>query len=262
MHGPSGVRLATNKIRSVLANEHPTHFIRADIKSFYSSIVHHKLIKDIKKHYDDDKLVTMLVNVINNPIDTPEGFINPVKGIPLRGPLSQFFSALYLKKLDCAFERMNLHDVRYQDDILILCQSKRQLNRARRMLMDVLQECFCCLAHRKTRYGQIEAGFHFLGISYAPTQPAHSTNEPIRSEEQISSPTKESASTDMSGEGKSVTYKSCVPFRITPHARTLRRAREQVKCMVIDEVSLPEIRHSFDVSAKLQRSLASRNLLK
>jgi hypothetical protein len=42
----------------------------------------------------------MLKEVITNSIETPRGYKNPVTGIALRGSLSQFFSAIYLKPLD------------------------------------------------------------------------------------------------------------------------------------------------------------------
>lgn len=54
-------------------------------------------------HYHDPKLNLMLERIIVNPIETPRGYKNPDKGIALRGPLSQFFSGLYLKPLDDAF---------------------------------------------------------------------------------------------------------------------------------------------------------------
>lgn len=46
----------------------------------------------------------MLENIVKNPIETPRGYKNPDNGIALRGPLSQFFSALYLKPSDDAFD--------------------------------------------------------------------------------------------------------------------------------------------------------------
>src|SRR3990167_9111891 len=110
LDGPTGVKNATQKIREVLQKEQPKYFIRADIKSFYKSIPHHKLIQDIKKYYDDQKLIGMLENVIKNPIDSPYGYKNPDHGITLRRPLSQFFSGIYLKPLDDAF---NNADVTY-----------------------------------------------------------------------------------------------------------------------------------------------------
>jgi len=86
--------------------ENQKYFIRTDIRSFYKSIPHYKLIQDVKNYYDDPKLIAMLTNIIKNPIDTPYGYKNPDFGIALRGPLSQFFSGIYLKPLDDALSKM------------------------------------------------------------------------------------------------------------------------------------------------------------
>ena len=94
MHGPSGVQLATEKIRETLAMEHYKYIIRADIKSYYKSIQHHVLIEDIKRYYSDAKVQLMLEQIIRNPIETPRGYKNPDNGIALRGPLSQFDSLM------------------------------------------------------------------------------------------------------------------------------------------------------------------------
>src|SRR3990167_530190 len=170
LHGPTGVKYATQRIRQVLQEEMPNYIIRADIRSFYKSILHHKLIQEIKKYYDDPKLQAMLENIITNPIETSRGYKNPIHGIALRGPLSQFFSGIYLKPLDDAFDNMNVTYLRYQDDILVLCKTKRQLNRCWRKILDILHERRLSLSHRKTRKGKVSSGFHFLGVYYSPTQ--------------------------------------------------------------------------------------------
>jgi retron-type reverse transcriptase len=173
--GPTGVKYATERVRQVLQDDKPQFFLRADIRSFYRSIPHFKLIADIKKYYDDPKLLAMLENVITNPIDTPRGIKNPDHGIALRGPLSQFFSGLYLKPLDDAFLGVDATYIRFQDDLLILCKSKRQLNRYRRRMMEVLHERKLSLSRKKSRMGSINNSFHFLGIQYSPTQTENTT---------------------------------------------------------------------------------------
>ncbi len=171
IHGPNGVKLATQRIRQVLQDTKPNYLIRADIKSFYKSIPHYKLLQDIREIYDDPKVLAMLEKVITNPIETPRGYKNGGSGIALRGPLSQFFSAIYLKPLDDAFTAMDVTYIRYQDDIIILCKTKRQLSRCRRRLMTILQERRLTLSRKKSRMGCIKKGFHFLGIDYPGTQP-------------------------------------------------------------------------------------------
>jgi len=176
LHGPTGVKYATQRIRQVLEDEKPRYIIRADIKSFYKSIPHYKLIQDVKKYYDDPKVQNMLQNIITNPIETPKGFKNASTGIALRGPLSQFFSGIYLKPLDDAFEKMSVTYIRYQDDILVLCKTKRPLNRCRRRMMEILRERHLSLSRKKSRIGSIQSGFHFLGVHYLPTQTEDNTN--------------------------------------------------------------------------------------
>ncbi len=176
LHGPSGVRLATQRIRQVLLDQNPKYIIRADIKSFYKSIPHHQLVQDIKQHYDDEKVQAMLEQIIINPIETPRGYKNADHGIALRGPLSQFFSGIYLKPLDDAFNEMDVTYLRYQDDVLILCHTQRQLNRCKRQMMAVLKERRLSLSRKKTRIGRIDRGFHFLGIHYPGTQTPDNIN--------------------------------------------------------------------------------------
>jgi hypothetical protein len=81
LHGPTGVKYATQRIRQVLQDMNPQYLLRIDIKSFYKSIPHFKLLGDLKKYYDDPKLLAMLENIIKNPIETPRGYKNPDMGL-------------------------------------------------------------------------------------------------------------------------------------------------------------------------------------
>ena len=173
-HWPTSI--CKNKYKKRSANpSHEIHFLAREIDAWLpksiQSIPHHKLIQDIKKYYDDPKVQAMLEEVITNPIETPRGYKNPTTGIALRGPLSQFFSAIYLKPLDDALSQMDIVYIRYQDDLIALCKSKRQLNRCRRKMMEILHERHLKLSRKKSRIGSISKGFHFLGIDYPGTQP-------------------------------------------------------------------------------------------
>jgi retron-type reverse transcriptase len=112
----------------------------------------------------------MLEPIITNPIETANGYKNPDHGISLRGPLSQFFSTLFLKPLDNTYDKMDVAYIRYQDDLIVQCQSERQLKRAKQHMLTVLKERRLGLSSKKTRVGSIHHGFHFLGMNYLGTQ--------------------------------------------------------------------------------------------
>lgn len=245
LYGPNGVRLATQRIKDALATQKPQYIIRADIRSYYKSIRHHLLLQDIKRYYSDPHVQLMLENIIKNPIETPQGYNNPDYGIALRGPLSPFFSALYLKSLDDSFDTMDVTYICYQDDIIILCQTKRQLERCKQRLMVILKERRLGLSRKKTRIGSIDKGFHFLGINYLETQPPGGTNGTQTLSESATQVNPEHLLAAMvGGEDSSTIAEHSVSEqkRIVPHARTLRNAREQVKQMVASGVSLQRIK--------------------
>jgi RNA-directed DNA polymerase len=183
LNGPHGVKLATSQLQEALEDGQYTFVMRLDIKSYYKSIQHHLLIKDVEQYFDDPKIRMMLTNIIKNPIDTPRGTINPDNGIPLRGPLSQLFGALFLKSLDDVFNQSEVFYLRYQDDVVILCKSQRQLNRCKQKVMKILAERRLALSRKKTRIGLISQGFHFLGIHYLQTQPQDNTGHTIACED-------------------------------------------------------------------------------
>lgn len=122
----------------------------------------------------------MLINIIKNPIDTEKGTINPDSGIPIRGPLSHLFSALYLKPLDVAFSKVDVHYARYNDDILCLCKSKRQYIRAKRIVNNILYQRKLTLSKKKSKLGHISKGFHFLGFTYSLAQTVDKVSDNIK----------------------------------------------------------------------------------
>lgn len=125
---------------------------------------------------------------------------------------------------------MDVTYIRYQDDILILCPTKRSLYRCKRRMMNVLQERRLSLSRKKTCIGSIEKGFHFLGIHYPGTRPLDNTN--------MTQVDFAHNSNSLGGEAVSaIGEHSPALTQIVPHARTLRKAREQVQQMVKSGVS-------------------------
>ena len=109
--------------------------------------------------------------IVHNVIDRGGGIETPYQGLPCKSSLSSFFAALYLKPLDLLFEeRSDVLYLRYNDDILILCQTRRQFVKVKKKLARVLKQLRLKLSPTKTRMGKLHQGFHFLGIDYQVAQ--------------------------------------------------------------------------------------------
>ena len=57
---------------------------------------------------------------------------------------------IFLKKLDDAYKNMDVQYLRFQDDILVLCQTQQQLNRCKKRMMKVLRERGLSLSRKKS----------------------------------------------------------------------------------------------------------------
>jgi retron-type reverse transcriptase len=168
LKGPNGVKNALRYIQNALNTDKFHYAIRADIKSYYASIDHGILICQVNEHFHDPKVKHYLDHVITTAVDDGGDVFIPEKGIPRRSSLSPFFGALYLSPVDRAFlMRKGIVYARYMDDIIILCQTKKQYHRARKILFAILRQLKLVLSPRKTWMGALKKGFHFLGANFA-----------------------------------------------------------------------------------------------
>ena len=132
LNGPGVIKNLTHKITDALETGNYRYIIRTDIKSYYASIDHSLLQQMIHSHFNDQRVVRYVCDWISTPIDRGGWYEQPKKGISIRSSISSFLAALYLKPLDQAFEhRVGVFYCRYNDDMLILCHTKRQYARAK-----------------------------------------------------------------------------------------------------------------------------------
>ena len=152
--------------------------------------------------------------------------------------------------------------------LLIFCKTKRQLNRCRRRMMEVLHERHLTLSRKKSRMGRVDEGFHFLGVDY----PAVSTdkkdlcveNKKEATTQQTNFLENDVLETQPQDNTTVVTLVNAIsthelmgihytpppppqhsqqkPLCNKPHARTLRHARERVRFMILDGHSIQYIR--------------------
>ncbi len=180
LKGPSTIKTITQKTYQALSDRSYRRFCRLDIASYYASINHDILIKQIKSSFDDPLLIHYLSAIITTAIDKDGCIFLPTQGIPRGSSLSPFFGALYLTPLDRAFEnKKGGFYVRYMDDILIFTETARQYRKVRKTLFKILKSLKLSLSRHKSCFGKLaQKTFHYLGVHYDVTRihprPRHS----------------------------------------------------------------------------------------
>lgn len=201
LKGPHGVKLALRHIRNALETSAFAYAIRIDIKGYYASISHPILIQQCLQHFHDPKVQRYLVDIITHAVDHGGDIFLPRVGIPRRSCFSPSFGALYLLPLDLAFEqRTGCLYVRFMDDVLILFRTKRQFQKGRRVLFQILRDLKLKASPRKTWMGKLLHGFHFLGVRFSVSKPKEQSHR----------------------------------LSISIHTRSCARALDQVKALISD----------------------------
>ncbi|MBU2700519.1 hypothetical protein Ga0466249_001611 [Sporomusaceae bacterium BoRhaA] len=150
---------------------------RFDIASYYQSIRHETLLKQLNQLLVNKPIQSMVKDYLSIP-DT----INTGVEMVARGSLSSLLGALYLLPLDYAMcEHQQVFYVRYMDDILILAKKRWQLHSAIKTVYAVTKSLGLGPHQKEKRFiGKISNGFDFLGYQFQPGQKLRPSTESLR----------------------------------------------------------------------------------
>ena len=138
------------------------YILKAGIKHYFETVVHQILMSLIKRHINDEDLLSLVQIVLSNYSDNVK-----CKGMPLGNLTSQFFANIYLHELDF-FVKQHLrvkYYIRYVDDFVILHHSKKVLSECKIKIEEFLRSNLDLELHPdKTKIVRLENGANFLGF--------------------------------------------------------------------------------------------------
>jgi RNA-directed DNA polymerase len=133
--------------------------VETDIASCFESIPHDRLVQAVEERIVDRQVLKLLRAMLRAGVMEAGVVKGGVTGTPQGGVGSPVLCNLYLHRLDRAWQTRGVGAlVRYADDLLVLCRSRREAEHALAMLTALLAELGLAPKQAKTRIVHLGPG--------------------------------------------------------------------------------------------------------
>ena len=144
--------------------------LESDIANCFEAIPHDRLMQAIEERIVDRKLLKLLRAMLRSGVMEQGAVRREVAGTPQGGVISPVLCNVYLHRLDRQWQARGTGVlVRYADDLVVLCRTKREAENALRALTAILAELGLELKQAKTRIVHLReggGGMDFLGFHH------------------------------------------------------------------------------------------------
>lgn len=159
--------MALERIRKDLLDGY-VYVIDADLKSYFDTIPHDKLISLVREEVVDGSVIHLLECFLQAGVMEGGSFYLNEKGTPQGGVISPLLANIYLHPLDELMEERGHRITRYADDFVICCKSQKGAERVLKSVTRFLEQRLGLTVHpEKTRVvNNMKDPFVFLGHEF------------------------------------------------------------------------------------------------
>jgi RNA-directed DNA polymerase len=152
-----------------LVKEGFTFVVDADLKGYFDSIPHDRLMERVEERLSDGRILALLRSWLTADVLKGAERWTPTAGAPQGAVISPLLANIYLHPLDERMAALGYRMVRYADDFVVLCQSREEATAALAEIRRWVEDNGLCLHPDKTHVGdcrQPGEGFDFLGYRF------------------------------------------------------------------------------------------------
>jgi RNA-directed DNA polymerase len=137
-----------------------------DLEKFFDTVCQSKLIEVLSRTIKDGRVISLIHKYLNAGVIAKGMFERTEVGMPQGGPLSPLLSNVMLNELDKELEHRGHRFVRYADDCMIFCKSKRSAERTLKNIIPFIEgKLFLKVNRKKTEVAHISK-VKYLGYTF------------------------------------------------------------------------------------------------
>jgi RNA-directed DNA polymerase len=163
-----GSKEALREVDRLLGEGH-VFVVDADLRSYFDSIPHDRLMARVEARISDGRLLGLLRSYLAQDIFDGLQSWTPTGGTPQGAVISPLLGNLYLHPLDVHLRDRGYVLVRYADDFVVLCRSREEAEAALAEVRGWVEANGLSLHPDKTHVGDCREpgqGFEFLGYRF------------------------------------------------------------------------------------------------
>ena len=147
-------------------NDGYVYVVDMDLEKFFDTVSQSKLIEVLSRTIKDGRVISLIHKYLNVGVIAKGIFEHTEEGVPQGGPLSPLLSNVMLNELDKELEHRGHRFVRYADDCMIFCKSKRSAERTLKNIIPFIEgKLFLKVNRKKTKVDHISK-VKYLGYTF------------------------------------------------------------------------------------------------
>lgn len=147
-------------------NDGYVYVVDMDLEKFFDTVCQSKLIEVLSRTIKDGRVISLIHKYLNAGVISRGIFEKTEVGMPQGGPLSPLLSNIMLNELDKELKYRGHRFVRYADDCMIFCKSKKSAERTLENIIPFIEgKLFLKVNRNKTCVEHISR-VKYLGYSF------------------------------------------------------------------------------------------------
>ena len=142
------------------------YVVDMDLEKYFDTVKQSKLIQILSETIKDGRVISLIHKFLQSGVMVGGLFEESPEGVPQGGPLSPLLGNILLNECDHELERRGHRFVRYADDMMIFCKSKKAAKRTLDHIRPYIEgKLFLKVNREKTKVAHVNY-VKFLGYSF------------------------------------------------------------------------------------------------
>ncbi len=142
------------------------YVVDMDLEKYFDTVNQSKLIQILSETIKDGRVISLIHRFLNAGVMVKGAFEKSPEGVPQGGPLSPLLGNIMLNECDKELEKRGHRYVRYADDLMVFCKSKKAAQRTLAHTLPFIEgKLFLKVNREKTKVAHVNY-VKYLGHSF------------------------------------------------------------------------------------------------